>query len=47
LLHISQMADTFVKNPLDVVQVGDVIEVTIIGIDLERGRISLSRKKHG
>lgn len=44
LLHISQMADKFVKNPLDVVQVGEVIEVTIIGIDLERGRISLSRK---
>lgn len=44
LLHISQMAERFVKNPLDVVQVGDIIDVTIIGIDLERGRISLSRK---
>ncbi len=44
LLHISQMADKFVKNPLDIVQVGDVIEVTIIGVDLERGRIALSRK---
>jgi len=45
LLHISQMAERFVKNPLDVVQVGDIIDVTIIGIDLERGRISLSRKE--
>jgi len=46
LLHISQMADTFVKNPLDIVRVGDIIDVTIIGIDLERGRISLSRKEN-
>ncbi len=46
LLHISQMADKFIKNPLDVVQVGEVIEVTIIGIDLERGRIALSRKEN-
>jgi protein Tex len=44
LLHISQMADTFVRNPLDIVRVGEIIDVTIIGIDLERGRIGLSRK---
>ncbi len=44
LLHISQIADRFVKNPLEVLNVGDIIEVTIIGIDIERGRISLSAK---
>jgi len=45
LLHISQMANKFVKNPLDVVNVGDIIDVTISGIDIVRGRISLSMKE--
>ncbi len=44
LLHVSQMADKFVKNPLDVISVGDIIDVTITGIDIERGRISLSMR---
>lgn len=44
LLHISQIADSYVKNPLEIINVGDVIDVTIIAIDLDRGRISLSRK---
>lgn len=45
LLHISQIANKFVKNPLDEIQVGDIIQVTIIAIDIERGRISLSMKE--
>lgn len=45
LLHISQIADKYIKNPLDVINVGDIIDVTIIGIDKERGRISLSMKE--
>lgn len=44
LLHISQMKKGFVKNPLDVMNVGDVVEVTIIGVDIDRGRISLSMR---
>lgn len=44
LLHISQIADRYVKNPLEILNVGDIIDVTIIGIDMDRGRISLSRK---
>ncbi len=44
LLHISQIADKYVKNPMEVLNVGDIIDVTIIGIDIERGRISLSKK---
>ncbi len=44
LLHISQIANKFVKNPLDIINVGDIIDVTIIGIDIQRGRISLSMK---
>ena len=44
LLHISQIANKFVKNPLDIINVGDIIDVSIIGIDIQRGRISLSMK---
>jgi len=44
LLHISQIADRYVKNPLDIINVGDIIDVTITGIDIARGRISLSMK---
>lgn len=42
LVHISKMADRYVKHPLDVVSVGDVIEVTILDVDEKKGRISLS-----
>jgi len=42
LVHLSRMAKKYVKNPLDVVSVGDVVEVKIVGIDQERGRIGLS-----
>ena len=45
LVHVSQMADKYVRNPLEVVQVGDVVEVRVIKIDKERGRIGLSMKK--
>jgi uncharacterized protein len=44
LVHISEMSDHFVKDPLDVVKVGDVLEFRIIGLDQDRRRISLSRK---
>ena len=45
LVHVSQMADRYVKNPLEIVSVGDVVEVKVISVDLERGRIGLSMKK--
>lgn len=45
LVHKSQMADRFIKHPLDVVKVGDVVEVRILDVDLNRKRISLSMKK--
>jgi uncharacterized protein len=44
LVHVSQMADRYVKNPFQVVGVGDVIKVEVISIDLDRGRIGLSMK---
>ncbi len=44
LVHVSQMADHFVRDPHAVLHVGDVIQVRVISIDLERGRIGLSMK---
>ncbi len=45
LVHVSEMADRFVKNPLDIVSVGDVVDVKVIEVDPERGRVKLSMKK--
>lgn len=42
LVHVSQMAKKYVKNPLEIAAAGDVIEVKVVSIDLERGRIGLS-----
>ncbi len=44
LLHLSEMSDQYVKDPMDVVKVGDVKECRIIGLDVDRRRISLSCK---
>jgi len=44
LVHISEMSDSFVKDPMDAVKVGDVLEFRIISLDTERRRIGLSRK---
>ena len=41
LIHVSKMAKRFVRNPHEVVHVGDVVEVEVINIDLERSRIGL------
>ena len=45
LVHISQMADHFVKHPLEVVSVGDVVEVTVLSVDQEKKRIQLSMRE--
>lgn len=45
LVHVSELSDKFVRNPFEVVAVGDVIEVEVIGIDNQRQRVSLSRKR--
>lgn len=44
LVHISQMSDTFVKNPAEVLKVQQQVMATVIGLDLARNRISLSLK---
>ena len=45
LVHISELADTFVKNPHDVVKVHQRVKVTVIGVDMARKRIALSMKE--
>ena len=44
LVHISEMADKFVRNPSEIVSVGDVVKVKVIGIDSDKHKVSLSMK---
>ena len=44
LVHISEMSDKFIKNPSEVVSVGDVVKVKVIKIDMERQKVGLSMK---
>ncbi|MFZ2362007.1 MAG: Tex family protein [Anaerolineae bacterium] len=44
LVHVSQMADKYVRNPHEVVHVGDVVQVKVVKIDKERGRVGLSMR---
>ena len=44
LVHISEMSNSFVRNPSDIVSVGDIVKVKVIDIDNERHKVSLSMK---
>lgn len=44
LVHISQLSDTFVKHPMDVVSVGDTVTVWVLNVDLKKGRVGLTMK---
>ncbi len=44
LVHVSQLADRFVKDAADVVKVGDIVKVTVLEVDVQRQRISLSMR---
>lgn len=44
LVHISQLSNSYVRHPMDVVQVGDIVQVRVLSVDVERGRIALSMK---
>ncbi|WP_088227965.1 Tex family protein [Desulfosporosinus sp. FKB] len=44
LVHISQLSDNYIKHPMEVVSVGDIVKVRVLGIDKERERVSLSMK---
>ncbi|MFH2048618.1 MAG: S1 RNA-binding domain-containing protein, partial [bacterium] len=44
LVHISELADKFIKNPTDIVKTGQKVKVKVLSIDIERKRIALSMK---
>ena len=44
LVHISEMSDKFVRNPSEIVSVGDIVKVKVIGIDREKQKVKLSMK---
>lgn len=44
LIHISQFGNRFIKHPMEVVSVGDIIKVTVLDVDFRRGRIALTMK---
>ncbi len=44
LVHISEMSDKFVKKPSDIVSIGDIVKVRVIGIDFEKQKVKLSMK---
>ena len=44
LVHISQMTDRFIKHPLEVVSVGDIVDVQVLSVDLKKKRIQLTMK---
>ena len=45
LVHVSQLSDRFIKDPAEVVRLGQKVAVTVLSVDLERNRIALSMKK--
>ena len=47
LVHISQLSDKFIKHPLEVVSVGDIVEVKVMSVDLKKQRIQLTMKLNG
>ena len=47
LVHISELSDKFVKKPSDIVSIGDIVKVRVIGIDKERQKVKLSMKNIG
>lgn len=44
LVHISEMTDKYIKHPLDVVSVGDIVDVKVLSVDINKKRIALSMK---
>ena len=44
LVHISQICDRFIKHPLEAVKLGDVVQVKVLSVDMQKKRISLTMK---
>jgi uncharacterized protein len=47
LVHVSELCDRFVRSPMEVVSVGDIVKVRVLEVDTKRKRISLSMKGIG
>jgi uncharacterized protein len=47
LVHVSRLADRFIKDPREVVKTGDIVTVTVVEVDLKRRRIALTMKRQG
>ena len=47
LVHISQISDKYIKHPLDVLNVGDIVDVAVMSVDEKKGRIALTMKNLG
>ena len=45
LVHISQICDRYIKHPLEALSVGDVVEVKVLEVDLQKKRIALTMKE--
>jgi uncharacterized protein len=45
LVHISQMSDKFIKHPMDVVSIGDIVKVWVLSVDANKGRVSLTMRQ--
>ena len=44
LVHISQICDRYIRHPSEVLKVGDIVKVKVLGVDEKKGRISLTMK---
>ena len=44
MLHISQITNRFIKHPMEVLAIGDIIEVKVLSVDMERKQIKLTMK---
>lgn len=44
LVHISQISNKYIKHPLEAVKLGDIVDVKVLSVDKEKGRISLTMK---
>ena len=45
LVHISEISDRYVKHPSEVVKVGQIVKVWVLGVDVKKNRISLTMRK--
>jgi len=44
LVHLSELADRYIRHPMEVVSIGDVVTVRVLSVDRERGKVALSMK---